>query len=110
MFIHFNSDKGVVCDNCGTTSTIMHMLDRALRTFPPSVYWLLQDVGSGHRSGFEETPNYPSSLCSAFPIVLGDTIRSNRIRRTATRRHALSALSQAQSAVLSMKIELAQAI
>jgi hypothetical protein len=25
MFIHFNSDKGVVCDNCGTTSTIMHM-------------------------------------------------------------------------------------
>ena len=25
MFIHFNSNKGVVCDNCGTTSTIMHM-------------------------------------------------------------------------------------
>lgn len=25
MFIHFDSDKGAVCDNCGTAGTIMHM-------------------------------------------------------------------------------------
>ena len=25
MFIHFDSDKGAECDNCGTPGTIMHM-------------------------------------------------------------------------------------
>ncbi len=25
MFIHFDSDKGAECDNCGTAGTIMHM-------------------------------------------------------------------------------------
>jgi hypothetical protein len=25
MFIHFDSDKGAECDNCGTRGTIMHM-------------------------------------------------------------------------------------
>jgi hypothetical protein len=25
MFIHFNSDEGEECDNCGTPHTIMHM-------------------------------------------------------------------------------------
>ena len=25
MFIHFDSDKGADCDNCGTPGTIMHL-------------------------------------------------------------------------------------
>ena len=25
MFIHFDTDKGAECDNCGTRGTIMHM-------------------------------------------------------------------------------------
>jgi hypothetical protein len=25
MFVHFDSDKGAECDNCGATGTIMHM-------------------------------------------------------------------------------------
>jgi len=25
MFIHFDSDKGEKCDNCGTPSSMMHM-------------------------------------------------------------------------------------
>ena len=34
MFIQFNSDKGVGCDNCGTAFSVMHMsmehLERSL--------------------------------------------------------------------------------
>jgi hypothetical protein len=51
MFIHFNSDTAE-CDNCGTTSTVMHM---SIKRFERSVHLCIGCFGAlahaiGHAS------------------------------------------------------------
>ena len=49
MFLHFNLDKGVACNDCGNSSTIMHMsmehLDRSVHLCTACFWTLARTVG-----------------------------------------------------------------